>query len=95
MLDVEGIARLVEELRTLAEPLAQELADDYERLAAELRTNPRQPSEQELVTRYAHGEIGDRTVRYILDIDSFELVTLCIKHGVPPMSGALSPDRNE
>lgn len=94
LLDQSGTAILVAELRALGEPLAVQIADAYEKILVELQTDPPMPSEHDLLLRYVRGEIGDRTVKYLLNIDSFELIDLCIGRGLSPIHSALPRDND-
>lgn len=69
------------EKRTLAMSLARLYVIVRDALAA----GPHRPSEEEVVRRYVAGEIGDRTARYVLGIDAWELIEACQRYGLPPM----------
>ena len=67
------------------EPVRDALLRWWRRVRDGLAANPRVPPERELLIRYIRGELGDRTVRRILDLDSYELIAACGRHGFPPI----------
>jgi len=60
-------------------------AREYEEIAQELAAGPRVPGERELVERFHAGELGDRTVRILADLDPWEFFDLCARHGQLPI----------
>lgn len=60
-----------------------------------LQDGPRKPSADEVVARYVSSEIGDRTARYIMDWDSWQLIEECQKRNLPPMQWIMDHEDEE
>jgi len=77
-------------LRAVADalrPTRPDLADQWDFLAAifENRTAIPVPSVDELLARYVSGEIGDRTVMWVMDWDHRDLYAACAERDLPPI----------
>lgn len=68
-----------------ARALCSAFARLYRAVHGALTAGPRRPSADEVVQRYASGQIGDRTARYLMGWDAFELIEECQKRGLPPI----------
>ena len=79
--------------RLSGDPVFATLLRLWRRVRDGLAAGPRVPPERELLVRYVRGEIGDRTVRTILQIDSYALIERCWAHGLPPVQ--IGPEWSE
>jgi hypothetical protein len=89
--DLEDFPAYIAELRLLAETGVAERADEarlileeIEKLYEALKAGPRKPSADEVIARYVGGEIGDRTARYVMGWDVWQLHDECRKRNLPP-----------
>lgn len=66
---------------------------EYRAVYEALLAKPRKPSLDELLDRYLRGELGDRTVRYVMGWDSpWTLIETLQSRGLPIFHGALADD---
>jgi len=68
-------------------PIRPDLAGQWDFLATvfEDRTAIPVPSVDELLARYVGGEIGDRTVMWVMDWDHHDLFAACVERNLPPI----------
>jgi len=68
-------------------PTRPDLAGQWDFLATvfEDRTAIPVPSVDELLARYVGGEIGDRTVMWVMDWDHHDLFAACVERNLPPI----------
>lgn len=89
--DLHDFPPYIAELRLLTQACVAERAaeaavilGEVERLFEALKSGPRRPEADEVVARYVGGEIGDRTARYVMGWDAWQLIDECLKRGLPP-----------
>jgi hypothetical protein len=78
--------RRPDSLRAISErlqPSYSELADEWSFLADAFASGPRMPNIDDLLRSYVRGDIGDRTVKWTMDWDHWQLIDACIEHGLP------------
>jgi hypothetical protein len=63
---------------------ARMLAAETRRIHEALVAGPKRPTADDVIARFVGGEIGDRTVRYVMDWDAFQVAEECVKRGLPP-----------
>ncbi|PZQ14293.1 MAG: hypothetical protein DI565_12800 [Ancylobacter novellus] len=90
--DIHHVEGWASDLRSAGDPALTEIARRYDHVAAELRAGPRIPSTDEVVARYAAGEVGDRTARYVLGMEVGEFYEAVAARGLPPWSGSRAED---
>ncbi|MFC3693246.1 hypothetical protein [Chenggangzhangella methanolivorans] len=90
--DLHHVDGWAADLRSAGDPALEDLARRYDHVAAELRAAPRVPPVDEVVARYAAGEVGDRTARYALGMELGEFFDAVTARGLPPWSGSQADD---
>lgn len=67
--------------------------DEYTAIHAALLAGPRTPPLDELLDRYLKGELGDRTIRYVMGWAShWDLIEALQERNLPIFHGALAED---
>jgi hypothetical protein len=75
----------LEDVANLLRDRQPDIAAEWSFLATAFASGPRMPDVDDLLRRYVRGEIGDRTVKWVMDWDHWQLIDECVARGLPPM----------